>query len=87
MLMKQWWGGDQDFEYHHEKYWPELVRMCEESKRKQLESWRALGGKVGLKEWDLKREAFKVKSADEKTPENAEEAKAPAQENVRVDTE
>ncbi|KAJ8456349.1 hypothetical protein ONZ45_g18756 [Pleurotus djamor] len=30
MLMKEWWGGDVDFEYDHKKYWPALVSLCEE---------------------------------------------------------
>jgi CRAL/TRIO domain. len=54
MLMKEWWGGDCNFIYEHEKYWPVLVEMCEERRRAWVERWRALGGTIGLKEWDYK---------------------------------
>ncbi|KAF9000595.1 CRAL-TRIO domain-containing protein [Cyathus striatus] len=54
-LMKQWWEGDCDFEYVHEKYWPSLVKICEGRHTRWFECWRALGGKVGIKEWDYKQ--------------------------------
>jgi hypothetical protein len=54
MIMKQWWGGDREFEYDHEKYWPALVQMCNQRVKEQMERWRELGGTVGLKEWDVK---------------------------------
>lgn len=54
MVMSEWWGGDRDFEYVHDKYWPALVSMCEFKRKTWMERWRALGGKVGIKEWDYK---------------------------------
>lgn len=48
------WGGSQEFEYVHEKYWPTLVALCEAERRARMDRWRALGGKVGLSEWDIK---------------------------------
>jgi len=48
------WGGSQEFEYVHEKYWPALVELCETERRARMDRWRALGGKVGLSEWDIK---------------------------------
>ncbi|KAH8117999.1 CRAL/TRIO domain-containing protein [Phellopilus nigrolimitatus] len=53
-LMKEWWDGDRDFVYDHAKYWPALVTMSDERRRRQLQRWRELGAKVGLKEWDMK---------------------------------
>ncbi|KAL5525775.1 hypothetical protein ACEPAG_7112 [Sanghuangporus baumii] len=53
-IMKQWWGGDCDFEYVHEKYWPVLVHMCDERRAKQMKRWKELGAKVGISEWDMK---------------------------------
>jgi hypothetical protein len=70
MVMKEWWGGDQDFVYNHEMYWPALVQMCERRKKEQMERWRALGGTVGLKEWEVKGGEPKAASA-EKTAEIA----------------
>jgi hypothetical protein len=69
MIMKQWWDGDQDFVYEHDKYWSVLVEMCEARKKAQLERWRTLGGKVGLKEWDYKFEALDPDTNDEKALE------------------
>ena len=53
-VMKEW-GGSVDFEYNHEEYWPELVRICEERRTKWFERWKALGGKIGTSEWDYKQ--------------------------------
>lgn len=54
MVMKEWWGGDRDFEYVHDKYWPALLEMCEKRRKAWMEQWREMGGKVGLKEWEYK---------------------------------
>ncbi|KAH0585157.1 hypothetical protein H2248_008414 [Termitomyces sp. 'cryptogamus'] len=54
MVMSEWWGGDCDFEYVHDKYWPTLVSICESRRKVWLEKWRTLGGTVGLKEWEYK---------------------------------
>ncbi|KAI0750119.1 CRAL/TRIO domain-containing protein [Daedaleopsis nitida] len=48
------WKGDAHFEYEHEKYWGPLVRMCAERRERLWEKWRALGAKVGIREWDVK---------------------------------
>jgi hypothetical protein len=69
MTMKRCWDGDQDFVYEHDKYWSVLVEMCEARKKAQLERWRTLGGKVGLKEWDYKFEALDPETKDEKALE------------------
>ncbi|KAG6889288.1 hypothetical protein C0992_005704 [Termitomyces sp. T32_za158] len=54
MIMSEWWGGDRDFEYVHDKYWPALIELCEFRRKVWLEKWRELGGTVGLKEWEYK---------------------------------
>lgn len=54
MAFTQHWGGECDFVWDHEKYWPALVEMCESRRKEQMERWRTLGGKVGIKEWDVK---------------------------------
>jgi len=48
------WGGSQEFEYVHEKYWPALIELCETERRARMDRWRALGGVAGLSEWDIK---------------------------------
>lgn len=62
MVMSQWWGGDRDFEYVHEKYWKELLGMCEERTRRWRTRWEELGAKVGISEWEYKQ----VATVDEK---------------------
>ncbi|KAG6877808.1 hypothetical protein C0993_003782 [Termitomyces sp. T159_Od127] len=54
MVISEWWGGDCDFEYVHDKYWPALLNLCESRRKAFLEKWRVLGGTVGLKEWEYK---------------------------------
>ncbi|KII85022.1 hypothetical protein PLICRDRAFT_31859 [Plicaturopsis crispa FD-325 SS-3] len=62
------WGGTCNFQYEHEQYWPALVAMCAERKKANMERWRALGGTVGLKEWDYKQESeSKTSVLDEQT--------------------
>lgn len=64
MVMSEWWGGDRDFEYVHEKYWNELVGMCEERTGRWRTRWEELGAKVGISEWEYKQVAL----VDEKDP-------------------
>ena len=54
MVMKDLWGGDREFVWDHAKYWPALVQMCEERRKKHMEKWRALGAKVGISEYEIK---------------------------------
>ncbi|KAL0563608.1 Phosphatidylinositol transfer protein (PITP) [Marasmius crinis-equi] len=53
MLVKDW-GGNQDFEYKHEEYWPKLVELCVQRKKRWMENWRKLGGTVGISEVQYK---------------------------------
>ncbi|TFK27497.1 CRAL/TRIO domain-containing protein [Coprinopsis marcescibilis] len=53
MLMKEW-EGNRHFEYEHHKYWPALIEMCENNSKRWKAKWRALGGKIGISEWDYK---------------------------------
>ena len=55
MIMKDWWGGEPEFEYVHEKYWPHLVSLCEGRVMTWTQNWRALGAKVGTSEWAYKK--------------------------------
>ena len=69
MVMKEWWGGSQDFDYVHEKYWPNLVELCESRVKDWMKNWRDLGGKVGSKEWEYKQGSVPLanhEEADEK---------------------
>jgi hypothetical protein len=47
-------GGDVHFEYKHEIYWPELIKMAQERREQMLERWREQGSKIGASEYILK---------------------------------
>ncbi len=61
--MNEHWGGTADFEYEHEKYWKALVEMTEKRTQTWLANWRALGGTVGLKEFDFKTGSDEMEKA------------------------
>lgn len=52
--MQQWWGGDLPFEYVHDKYWPALIKMCDERGAEWRARWHELGAEVGVSEWEYK---------------------------------
>lgn len=47
-------GGDVEFKYDHETYWPHLIELAKTRREAQMARWREMGGTVGLKEWDMK---------------------------------
>ena len=53
-VMEKWWGGECEFEYEHERYWPVLVRMCDERREHMRKRWEELGRKIGTSEWEMK---------------------------------
>ena len=53
--MKQTWGGAIEFEYHHDKYWKELIKISDERKGRWKERWRGLGSLIGTREWIYKQ--------------------------------
>lgn len=58
-----------DFEYHHDKYWNELIRITEERRERWKERWRELGSLVGTREWKYKqpegdREGVSIETVD-----------------------
>jgi len=54
MVMSEWWGGERDFVWDHDKYWPALLQLCETRRNEQRERWRQLGAKVGVSEWEIR---------------------------------
>jgi hypothetical protein len=48
------WGGAVDMGWDHGKYWPKLLELCKERREGWMKTWREMGGKVGLREWDYK---------------------------------
>jgi hypothetical protein len=63
-------GGDCVFDYDHETFWPEYVKIADERRELYFARWKAAGGKIGQSEWDLKAEQIsKATTADDKTTE------------------
>jgi hypothetical protein len=54
MVMREHWGGERDFAWDHDQYWPALVSMCDANRAAWRARWAALGGGVGVKEWEYK---------------------------------
>ena len=77
MLMREW-GGAAAFEYEHDRYWPAVVRMCEEHRRRRLEAWRGLGAKVGIREWDIKMKDVEAGEQEEREQGEEKEKEAVA---------
>lgn len=44
------WGGDMDFDYEHDVYWPALNGMCETRREEKMRRWVAGGKLVGESE-------------------------------------
>ena len=76
-IMKEHWGGSEDFVYDHDRYWPSLVELTNKQRERWMGTWKELGGKVGLKEFDYKTAALNsipttVSALDEKIAESSE---------------
>lgn len=54
-------GGQVNFEYEHEKYWNEMIRIAEEKKRKYIKRFESFGSKIGLSEVDLRGDHGELK--------------------------
>ncbi|KFH43645.1 CRAL-TRIO domain-containing protein-like protein [Hapsidospora chrysogenum ATCC 11550] len=44
------WGGDMDFEYDHDVYWPALNDLCRQRREERRARWEAAGREVGESE-------------------------------------
>ncbi|KAF8656203.1 hypothetical protein AX16_002639 [Volvariella volvacea WC 439] len=75
-VMSLWWGGNQNFEYDHAKYWPALVQLTESRTKAWFEKWKELGGTVGIKEWDYKGGSSAVIDSGATSPQNGSAASA-----------
>jgi len=49
-------GGEVNFKYDHEKYWPEMLAIGEKKMKNYMKNFEKLGGTVGLSEYDLRSE-------------------------------
>ena len=72
-------GGDCNFEYEHETFWPEYLKLASERRDKYFARWKAAGGDIGQSEWDLRAEeeapAKKVETEDINTSVPVSEGK------------
>ncbi|KAG2149105.1 CRAL TRIO domain-containing protein [Suillus bovinus] len=53
-LIQEGWNGSQQFAYSHCVYWEALLKLCEERRSRMFVVWHRMGGKIGIKEWDIK---------------------------------
>jgi len=67
-LMSQWWGGEQEFEWDAEQYWPTLLKMTSELRQKQKQKWKQMGSRIGTSELDLKSDASPSEEPKLSTP-------------------
>lgn len=81
-IMKEWWGGKQDFEYKHENYWEDLATLCETRSKTWEKNWRTLGAKVGESEWAYKQ----LSSSRSDTPLEKAEADITVSESLSMDS-
>lgn len=42
------------FSYNHDEYWPTLLQVALDKRARQKATWKALGGTVGISEYDYK---------------------------------
>lgn len=47
-------GGEVDFVYDHDVYWPALNAICDQKRKESKERWIAAGKKIGESETYLK---------------------------------
>lgn len=91
------WGGDMDFEYEHDVYWPSLNELCKQRRESKLARWRAAGSIIGESEdylaggTDTSVTGFKYEGGDvengdleKKMAEAALDEKKPAEEQETV---
>jgi hypothetical protein len=50
-------GGDVDFDYEQENYWPAMCKIAEKNRQNYMRNFDALGGSIGLSEVDLRKPA------------------------------
>ena len=53
-LLKDYEGGELDFEYDHATYWPALNQLCAEKRAEHRQRWEAGGKQIGESEDYLK---------------------------------
>ncbi|KAG7927309.1 hypothetical protein KL925_002680 [Ogataea polymorpha] len=49
------YGGDVNFEYVHDEYWPAMVELRNKKREVYIENYHRLGGGIGLSETDLRQ--------------------------------
>lgn len=49
-------GGNVNFDYNHEKYWPKMIQIADEKKKHYLDNFDKLGGEIGLSEVELRKD-------------------------------
>jgi hypothetical protein len=69
-------GGDCDFQYKHDVYWPALQEQAGKRRQTQFERWEKAGKRIGEREAYLKDEEGKELSISQLEEEKAAKEKA-----------
>lgn len=63
------------FAYNHDEYWPTLLQVAMDKRTRQKATWKALGGTVGISEYDYKT----IGATSTGAPSGSSSSSAPAQ--------
>ena len=91
-LEKENFGGDLDFQYQHEVFWPAMYKLCKERRDARFTRWQKYGnGKAGVSEYLLKggeeqSSANHVSFDDHSTPLRSRELSAAMSLSPSTDT-
>lgn len=54
-------GGHVNFEYDHARYWPDVIRVADEKRKRYMKRFEKFGSRVGLSEVDLRGDNEELK--------------------------
>lgn len=62
-LVSDDFSGEFNFQYDHDTYFRTLDKLCAERREALMQAWRALGGCIGLSEFEVKTYAAKSRTS------------------------
>ena len=80
-------GGDCEFEYDHETFWPVYLKLASERREKCCARWKAAGGGIGQSEWDLRADGAESKDSATNVAANGDVGSSTVQPEAKVDEE
>ena len=77
-------GGDCEFEYDHETFWPVYLKLASERREKCFARWKAAGGGIGQSEWDLRTHDAECKESATDAAAGADVGPSIVQSEVKI---